>query len=86
MIAPYKVTNAAGVEETKYKLEIDSISVRNELKVYTFVVSQLLGENDNRIFAGMMEVDHYAPETGRIYLDTDGGRFKAILPCRTTTR
>ena len=47
MIAPYKVTNAAGVEETKYKLEIDSISVRNELKVYTFVVSQLLGENDN---------------------------------------
>ena len=63
MIAPYKVTNAAGVEETKYKLEIDSISVRNELKVYTFVVSQLLGENDNRIFAGMMEVDHYDPET-----------------------
>ena len=75
MIAPYKVTNAAGVEETKYKLEIDSISVRNELKVYTFVVSQLLGENDNRIFAGMMEVDHYDPETGRIYLDTDGGRL-----------
>lgn len=75
MIAPYKVTNAAGVEETKYKLEIDSISVRNELKVYTFVVSQLLGENDNRIFAGMMEVDHYDPETDRIYLDTDGGRL-----------
>lgn len=75
MIAPYKVTNAAGVEETKYKLEIDSISVRNELKVYTFVVSQLLGENDNRIFAGMMEVDHYDPETGRIYLDTDRGRL-----------
>lgn len=75
MIVPYKVTNAAGVEETKYKLEIDSISVRNELKVYTFVVSQLLGENDNRIFAGMMEVDHYDPETGRIYLDTDGGRL-----------
>lgn len=75
MIAPYKVTNAAGVEETKYKLEIDSISVRNELKVYTFVVSQLLGENDNRIFAGMMEVDHYDPETSRIYLDTDGGRL-----------
>ena len=63
------------MEETKYKLEIDSISVRNELKVYTFVVSQLLGENDNRIFAGMMEVDHYDPETGRIYLDTDGGRL-----------
>lgn len=75
MLAPYKVTNAAGVEETKWKLEIDSISVRNELKVFTFTVSQLLGENDNRIFAGMMEVDHYDPETGRIYLDTDSGRL-----------
>lgn len=75
MIAPYKRINAAGVEEIKYKLEIDDATFRGNVRVFEFIVSQLLGENDNRIFAGMMEVDHYDPQTGRLYLDTDGGRL-----------
>lgn len=75
MLAPYIRTNAAGINETRYKLEIDDIAVRGTLRVYEFIVSQLLGENDNRIFSGMMEVDHYDPDSGRIYLDTDGGRL-----------
>lgn len=72
-ITPYKRTNAAGVEETKYKLEIDDISVRGTLRAYEFVISQMRGENDNYIFAGMMRVDHYDPSTRRIYLDTEEG-------------
>ena len=75
MLAPYIRTNAAGINETRYKLEIDDIAVRGTLRVYEFIVSQLLGENDNRIFSGMMEVDHYDTNSGRIYLDTDGGRL-----------
>ena len=75
MLAPYIRTNAAGINETRYKLEIDDIAVRGTLRVYEFIVSQLLGENDNRIFAAMMEVDHYDANSGRIYLDTDGGRL-----------
>lgn len=75
MLAPYIRTNAAGINETRYKLEIDDIAVRGTLRVYEFIVSQLLGENDNRIFSGMMEVDHYDANSGRIYLDTDGGRL-----------
>lgn len=72
-ITPYKRTNAAGTEETKYKLEIDDISVRGTLRAYEFVISQMRGENDNYIFAGMMRVDHYDPSTRRIYLDTEEG-------------
>ena len=72
-VSPYRRTNAAGVEETKYKLEIDDISVRGNLRVYEMIVSQLRGENDNVIFAGMMKVHHYDAATGRIYLDTDEG-------------
>lgn len=72
-VTPYKRTNAAGVEETKYKLEIDDISVRGTLRAYEFVISQMRGENDNYIFAGMMRVDHYDPSTRRIYLDTEEG-------------
>lgn len=72
-IAPYKQINAAGAEETKYRLEIDDINVRGRLRVYEFIISQLRGENDNVIFAGMMKVDHYDESTRRIYLDTDEG-------------
>lgn len=72
-IAPYKQLNAAGVEETKYRLEIDDINIRGRLRVYEFIISQLRGENDNVIFAGMMKVDHYDESTRRIYLDTDEG-------------
>ena len=72
-ITPYKRLNAAEVEETKYRLEIDDIIVRGKLKVFEMVISQLRGENDNVIFAGMMRVDHYDKTTRRIYLDTDEG-------------
>lgn len=72
-IAPYKKTNAAGVEETKYRLEIDDINVRGSLRAYEFVISQLRGENDNVIFAGMMKVAYYDSESKRIYLDTEDG-------------
>ena len=72
-ITPYKRLNAAEVEETKYRLEIDDVIVRGKLKVFEMVISQLRGENDNVIFAGMMRVDHYDETTRRIYLDTDEG-------------
>lgn len=70
-----EVLNALGVPETKYTGEFDDIVVRGALRVFTLVVSQLLGENDNRIFTGMMEVDHYDPETGKVYLNTRDGKF-----------
>lgn len=82
MLAPYIRTNAAGINKTRYKLEIDDIAVRGTLRVYEFIVSQLLGENDNRIFSAMMEVDHYDANSGRIYLDTDGGAFVQPVPER----
>ena len=66
-------TNAAGQTEEKFTLEIDNIVVRNTLRVFEMIISQLLGENDNRIFTAMMEVDHYDPKTGRVWLDTKGG-------------
>lgn len=72
-IAPYKRVNSAGVEETKYRLEIDDINVRGKLRAFEFVISQLRGENDNVIFAGMMKVEYYDEATGRLYLDTDKG-------------
>lgn len=72
-ISHYDRINAAGVSETKYRLEIDDIIVRGKLKVFEMVISQLRGENDNVIFAGMMRVDHYDKATRRIYLDTDEG-------------
>lgn len=72
-LSPYKQLNAAGAEETKWRLEIDDINVRGRLRVYEFIISQLRGENDNVIFAGMMKVDHYDEATRRIYLDTDEG-------------
>lgn len=72
-LSPYKRLNAAGAEETKWRLEIDDINVRGRLRAYEFIISQLRGENDNVIFAGMMKVDHYDEATRRIYLDTDEG-------------
>lgn len=72
-LSPYKRINAAEVEETKYRLEIDDIVVRGKLRVFEMIISQLRGENDNVIFAGMMKVDHYDKASKRIYLDTDEG-------------
>ena len=70
-----EVTNAAGVKEVKYTLEIDNAVIRNTLRVFEMIVSQLLGENANRFFSDMMEVDHYDPVSGRVYLKTHDGRM-----------
>ena len=70
-----EVTNADGQKEYKYTLEIDNANIRNTLRVYEFIISQLLGENDNRIFTAMLEVDHYEPSTGKVWLSTNGGRL-----------
>lgn len=70
-----EVLNVLGVPETKYTGEFDDIVIRGTLRVFTMVISQLLGENDNRIFTGMMEVEHYDPATGRVYLQTHDGKF-----------
>jgi len=70
--------NAAGVEEDYYTLEIDSITVRETLRVYEMIVSQLRGEFDNYVFAAMMEVHHYDPATGKVWLSTECERIKAV--------
>ena len=71
--------NSAGVIEEKYTLEIDNIVVRNTLRVFEMIISQLLGENDNRVFTAMMEVDHYDADSGRLYLDTKGGTLYNVF-------
>ena len=70
--------NSAGVEEEYYTLEIDAITVRETLRVYEMIVSQLRGEFDNYVFAAMMEVHHYDPTTGKVWLSTESGRIKAV--------
>lgn len=70
--------NSAGVEEEYYTLEIDNVTVRETLRVYEMIVSQLRGEFDNYVFAAMMEVHHYDPETGKVWLSTECGRIKAV--------
>ena len=74
-LAPYKRYNAAEVEETKWRLELDDLIVRGKLRVYEMIISQLRGENDNFIFAGQMEVAYYDEVTQRIYLDTGKGKL-----------
>ena len=69
------VENAAGVLENKYNLELDNLIVRGSMRIFEMIISQSLGENDNRIFTAMMEVDHYDAESGRVYLDTREGRM-----------
>lgn len=70
-----EILNAAGITEKKSVAEFDDLIVRGSMRVYEFIVSQLLGENDNRIFTGMMEVDHYDVFEDKIYLKTNGGRL-----------
>lgn len=67
--------NVTGQLENRWTGEFDNLIIRGSLKVYEMIISQLLGENDNRIFTGMMEVDHYDPESGKIYLDTQNGKL-----------
>lgn len=69
------IINAAGVQDNKWTGEFDNVIVRGSLRVYEMIISQLLGENDNRIFTAMLEVDHYDPETGKVYLDTQDGKL-----------
>lgn len=69
------VENAAGVLENKYNLELDNLIVRGSMRIFEMIISQLLGENDNRIFTAMMEVDHFDAASGRVYLDTKEGRM-----------
>lgn len=76
-----EVVNAAGVVEYKYHLEIDDATIRGTLRVFEQIVSQLMGENANRYFSDMMEVDHYDKNSGRVYLKTKGG--KLYNPFRT---
>ena len=66
--------NPAGEIEYKYVLECDGANIRGTLRVYEYIISQLLGENDNRIITAMMEVHHYDPTTGKVWLTTNGGR------------
>lgn len=75
------VTNAAGVQENKWTGEFDNVIVRGSLRVFEMIISQLLGENDNRIFTGMMEVDHYDAESGRVYLNTQDGKLYNPFRC-----
>ena len=70
-----EVLNALGIPETKYTAEFDDLIVRGTMRVFELVISQLLGENDNRIFTAMLEVDHYDPATGKVWLDTFEGRY-----------
>ena len=70
-----RVQNALGVYENKYTGEFDNLVVRGALRIFTLVVSQLLGENDNRIFTAMLEVHHYDPTTGRVWFDTRNGKL-----------
>ena len=69
------ILNAAGVQENKWTGEFDDVIVRGSLHVYEMIISQLLGENDNRVFTGMMEVDHFDKESGKVYLDTQDGKL-----------
>jgi len=70
-----EILNALGVPETKYSAEFDELIVRGTMRIFSLVVSQMLGENDNRVFTGMLEVDHYDSATGKVYLRTQDGKL-----------
>ena len=72
-LSPYTRTNAAGIKETRYRLEIDDIVARKSARFYEMIISQLRGENDNVMFSGQMKVAYYDPGNGRLYLDTELG-------------
>ena len=69
------VENALGVKEDKYTLEIDNLVVRQSMRVFEMIISQLLGENDNRVFAAMMEVDHFDAASGKVYFNNQDGKL-----------
>ena len=49
------------------------MTVRGVMRVYEFVISQLMGENGTRLTTDMMRVDHIDAGTKTIYLDTEKG-------------
>lgn len=72
-LSPYTIINSAGIEETRYRLEIDDIVARGSARFYEMIISQLRGENDNVMYSGQMKVAYFDSETGRLYLNTEGG-------------
>lgn len=74
-ITKKEVQNAAGQTEAKYVGEFDEVVVRGVMRIFSLIHSQLLGENDNRVFTSMMEVDHYDSATGRVWLRTQDGKL-----------
>lgn len=68
-----EVMNAAGVTEKKAVMELDDMTIRGVMRVYEFVISQLVGENGTRITSDMMRVHSINPVTKTIYLDTEKG-------------
>ncbi len=68
-----EVMNAAGVTERKAVMELDDVTIRGVMRVYEFVISQLVGENGTRITSDMMRVHSINPATKTIYLDTEKG-------------
>lgn len=72
-LSPYTIINSAGIAETRYRLEIDDIVARGSARFYEMIISQLRGENDNVMYSGQMKVAYFDPETGRLYLNTEGG-------------
>ena len=74
-ITKKEVQNAVGQTETKYVGEFDEVIVRGVMRIFSLVYSQLLGENDNRVFTSMMEVDHYDTASGRVWLKTQDGKL-----------
>lgn len=67
--------NSAGVKEYRSVAEFDDLIVRGTMRVTEFVVNQLLGENDNRVFSGMAEVEYYDAEADILYIQTRGGKL-----------
>ena len=67
------VINSAGVTEKKAVMELDDMTIRGVMRVYEFVISQLVGENGTRITSDMMRVHSINPATKTIYLDTEKG-------------
>lgn len=68
-----EVINSAGVTERKAVMELDDVTIRGVMRVYEFVISQLVGENGTRITSDMMRVHSINPATKTIYLDTEKG-------------
>ena len=68
-----EVINSAGVTEKKAVMELDDMTIRGVMRVYEFVISQLVGENGTRITSDMMRVHSINPATKTIYLDTEKG-------------